>query len=118
MSELRHDPLSGHDVIVAAGRAARPVTFAPTREPEPQAHGSPSCPFCPGAEAETPPEVARTGTGAPGTSGWRVRVFPNLYPIVDTHEVIALSPSHDRSMAHLDDDEVVEVFSVMRDRVR
>ena len=31
----------------------------------------------------TPPEVHRTGAGEPDTPGWRVRVVPNLYPIVD-----------------------------------
>src|SRR5438874_12957464 len=103
MSELRHDPLSGHDVIVAAGRGTRPVTFA--QSPAERTAGPLECPFCPGSESKTPPEVARTGSGAPGTPGWRVRVFPNLYPIVETHEVIALSPAHDRSLAQLDDDE-------------
>jgi UDPglucose--hexose-1-phosphate uridylyltransferase len=116
MSELRHDPLSGLDVIVAAGRAARPVTFA-ARPGERRAE-APDCPFCPGQESQTPPEVARTGTGEAGTPGWRVRVFPNLFPIVETHEVVALSPAHGRSLAQLDDDEVVELFTVMRDRVR
>jgi UDPglucose--hexose-1-phosphate uridylyltransferase len=116
MSELRHDPLSGHDVIVAAGRAARPVTFAP--RPGERRAEAPDCPFCPGQEAQTPPEVARTGDGGPDTPGWRIRVFPNLFPIVETHEVVALSPAHGRSLAQLDDDEVIELFTVMRDRVR
>jgi UDPglucose--hexose-1-phosphate uridylyltransferase len=126
MSELRHDPLSGHDVIVAAGRAARPVTFAPTSDQ--RGADVLGCPFCPGSESETPPEVARTGSGAPDGPGWRIRVFPNLYPIVGgadagpgatgAHEVIALSPAHGHSLAHLDDDEAIELFTVMRDRVR
>jgi UDPglucose--hexose-1-phosphate uridylyltransferase len=126
MSELRHDPLSGHDVIVAAGRGARPVTFPPTSD---TGHAAPlSCPFCPGAESETPPEVARTGSGAPDHPGWRIRVFPNKYPIVGgpdagpgatgAHEVIALSPAHGDSLAQLTDDEAIELFTVMRDRVR
>jgi UDPglucose--hexose-1-phosphate uridylyltransferase len=115
MSELRHDPLSGHDVIVAAGRGARPTTFAP---PATDAAGTDGCPFCPGHELETPPELARTGPGAPGTPGWRVRVFPNLYPIVPAHEVVVLSPDHRRSFADLDDTEVVEVLAMLRDRVR
>jgi UDPglucose--hexose-1-phosphate uridylyltransferase len=115
MSQLRHDPLSGLDVIVAAGRAARPVTFAPRREAE---TGLVECPFCPGNEAETPPEVARVGGGAPNGPGWMVRAFPNLYPIVDAHEVVVLSPDHDRSLADLDDHEVVAVVHLLRDRVR
>lgn len=86
------------------------------------------CPFCPGHESETPPEVARTGTGAPGEPGWRVRVFPNLYPIVGgpdagagatgAHEVVVLSPDHDRSFEGLTHDQAAEVLTVLRDRAR
>ncbi len=115
MSELRHDPLSGHDVIVAAGRAARPTSFAAVT---PDATGAEECPFCPGHESRTPPELARAGPGAPGSPGWRVRVFPNLYPIVEAHEVVVLSPHHSRSFAGLDDAEAAEVVAMWRDRVR
>jgi UDPglucose--hexose-1-phosphate uridylyltransferase len=125
MSELRHDPLSGDDVIVAAGRAARPTTFATN---DSDAAGIAGCPFCPGHEEQTPPEVLRTGAGVPGTPGWRVRAFPNLYPIVGdgptesgitgAHEVVVLSPDHRRSFAGLDDDEAVEAVCVWRDRMR
>ena len=44
-------------------------------------------------------------------------MFPNLYPITDTHEVVVLSPDHDRTFAQLSDDAAVEVFAVLRDRV-
>jgi len=115
MSQLRHDPLSGADVIVAAGRAARPVTSAPMA---PVGAAIATCPFCPGHESETPPEVARTGSGAADTPAWRVRAFPNLYPIVDAHEVVVLSPDHSRSFADLDDDAAVEVMTMLRDRIR
>lgn len=84
------------------------------------------CAFCPGHEDETPPEIARTGSGGPGEPGWRVRVFPNLYPIVGgpdaatgatgAHEVAALSPDHDRSFGALSHDEAAEVLGVLRDR--
>jgi UDPglucose--hexose-1-phosphate uridylyltransferase len=113
MSQLRHDPLSGRDVIVAAGRAARPTTFATNGD---EAAGAASCPFCPGEESRTPPEVARTGGGEPGAPGWQVRAFPNLYPIVETHEVVVLAPDH-RSFADLDAHEATAVLGVLRDRV-
>jgi UDPglucose--hexose-1-phosphate uridylyltransferase len=69
----------------------------------------------------TPPEVARTGTGAPDTPGWRVRVVPNLYPLVGdrvpgAHEVVVLSPAHDATFGHLDDAAATEVLAVLRDR--
>jgi UDPglucose--hexose-1-phosphate uridylyltransferase len=77
----------------------------------------------------TPPEVYRTGEGGPDETGWRVRVVPNLYPIVTAtaateaaatgaHEVVVLSPDHTRSFGRLADDQAVEVLTVMRDRVR
>src|SRR6478672_5605118 len=112
MSQLRHDPLSGRDVIVAAGRAARPTTFATGDE----SASVTECPFCPGEEAKTPPEVARAGGGERDQPGWQVRVVPNLYPIVETHEVAVLSPDH-RSFGELDDDEAISVLRVLRDRV-
>jgi UDPglucose--hexose-1-phosphate uridylyltransferase len=113
MSQLRHDPLSGRDVIVAAARAARPTTFATAGD---EGAGMTECPFCPGEEAKTPPEVARAGGGERDQPGWQVRVVPNLYPIVETHEVAVLSPDH-RSFGELDDDEAITVFRVLRDRV-
>jgi len=89
---------------------------------------SADCPFCAGNEAMTPPEVARTGGGEPDAPGWRVRVVPNLYPIVGAgahvngsatgaHEVVILSPDHRADFGALDDDTAVEVLLVMRDRV-
>jgi len=113
MSQLRHDPLSGRDVIVAAGRAARPTTFAIGSD---EGASSGECPFCPGAETKTPPEVARAGGGSPDGPGWQVRAFPNLYPIVEAHEVVVLSPDH-RSFADLDDHEAIAVVRVLRERV-
>jgi UDPglucose--hexose-1-phosphate uridylyltransferase len=123
MPDLRRDPVTGDLVLLAPGRAARPHTVAPASAAPPKA-----CPFCPGHEHETPPEVYRTGPGAPDTPGWRVRVAPNLYPIVGgpdagegargAHEVVVLSPDHGRSFGMLTDDQAVEVVTVMRDRAR
>lgn len=133
MPELRHDAISGRAVVVAVERAARPFTV----EAPPASEGEPDdCPFCAGREVMTPPEVYRTGAGDPETKGWRVRVVPNLYPIVDTsgsaatgdrpgatrvtgaHEVVILSPDHTASFGRLDDAAAVEVLTVIRDRVR
>jgi UDPglucose--hexose-1-phosphate uridylyltransferase len=123
MSELRHDALSGQDVIVAAGRAARPTTFAVPTVTE----SAGECAFCPGSERMTPPEVVRDGEGGPDLPGWDVRVFPNLYPILGgpdagpgttgAHEVVVLTPDH-RSLGQLDDDEATRAVTMWRDRVR
>jgi len=71
----------------------------------------------------TPPEVARVGGGAPDTPGWRVRVVPNLYPIVGAehgvpgvHEVVVLSPGHDRQLDALSLDGATAAVRALRDR--
>lgn len=135
MPELRHDPILDRWVVVAAERAERPHTFGGMERPN--RDRAPNCPFCPGNEHQTTPEELRTGTGDPNTPGWRIRVFPNMYPIAaggatrrndatdpwrDTrpstgaHEVALMSPVHRLSFADLDDEDAVAFFTVLRDR--
>ncbi len=121
MQDLRTDELTGTCVIVAPGRATRPVVFSPAATTPATAVAS--CPFCPGHEAMTPPEVARVGGGAPDTPGWQVRVVPNLYPIVGleggvpgAHEVLVLSPAHDRQLDALSLDDASTALLLLRDR--
>ena len=77
--ELRQDPLSGGWVAITAGRAARPEAFLGDLGPP---RGPLGCPFCPGNEHMTPPEVwADRDPGTdPDRPGWRVRVVPNKFP--------------------------------------
>lgn len=133
MAELRTDPLTGVSTIVATARATRPDTHRPDSPPSGRvalpAHDA-ACPFCPGNESQTPPEVARRGPGRRDMPGWTIRVVPNLYPAVappgragdglaaGAHEVVVVSPAHDRDLGRLDDTEVEEVFAVLRDRAR
>jgi UDPglucose--hexose-1-phosphate uridylyltransferase len=117
--ELRHDALTDRLVIVAPERAARPETFRRAAAHVPPV--SPSCPFCAGHEHETPPEVARLGTGDADEPGWSLRIVPNLYPIVGgsvggAHEVVVLSPAHDRSLGALEFDAAADVIRALRDR--
>ncbi len=125
MPELRHDPVSGRHVVVAPERDARPHSARPLGvDADPPA----DCPFCHGNEHATPPEVHRSGPGAPDTTGWAVRVVPNLYPIVGgdhagvgatgAHEVVVLSTDHFTTFGTLDDDQAVDVVTVLRDRTR
>jgi UDPglucose--hexose-1-phosphate uridylyltransferase len=77
--ELRQDPLSGDWVAITAGRAARPEAFlGDVGTPR----GPLGCPFCPGNEHLTPPEVwaERDPGSEPDRPGWHVRVVPNLFP--------------------------------------
>jgi UDPglucose--hexose-1-phosphate uridylyltransferase len=116
---MRHDALTDRLVIVAGERAARPETFR--RPVEPTAALPSDCPFCPGHEHETPPEVARRGGGDADGPGWSLRIVPNLYPIVGgsvagAHEVVVLSPAHDRSLGALAVEAAVDVLRALRDR--
>lgn len=120
------DGLTGRWVLLAPERGARPHTVAAS--PPTDADAIAACPFCPGHEDRTPPEVWRAGPGLADGPGWRVRVVPNLYPLVGgehavppatgAHEVVILSPAHDRSFGQLDDTQAAEAFGVVRDRVR
>jgi UDPglucose--hexose-1-phosphate uridylyltransferase len=119
VAELREDSITGNRVIVAPARSTRPHTVADHGATRPTS--TDNCPFCEGHEHETPPEVARTGGGAPETPGWRVRVVPNKYPIVGegvagAHEVVILSPQHDGTLAHLPAEHARAVLCVVRDR--
>src|SRR3954447_18468786 len=66
-----------------------PVILAPARSDRPNVYEGAPCPFCPGAEDQTPPEIARDG------DPWRIRVFPNRYPPTEHAEVIVESAKHD-----------------------
>jgi UDPglucose--hexose-1-phosphate uridylyltransferase len=119
MQQLLTDPLRGEQVVLAPARALRPDAFR-VAGPPPVPRDA-ACPFCAGNEAETPPEVARTGPGAPDTPGWRVRVVPNKYPIVGhgvrgAHEVVVLSPAHDADLGRLEAAAAAEAMLALRDR--
>jgi UDPglucose--hexose-1-phosphate uridylyltransferase len=78
MPELRKDPVIDRWVIIAAERSRRPNDFATEGDPP----SGTFCPFCPGNESKTPPEVMQRGRdeGEPTDSaGWDVRVVPNKY---------------------------------------
>jgi UDPglucose--hexose-1-phosphate uridylyltransferase len=131
VGELRQDPVSGRWVIIAAERAGRPNDFpAPGLGPG----GRPAqCPFCPGNEAHTPPELLRIGDGA----GWRVRVVPNRYPALEAaggggpggglrarqpavgiHEVVIESPLHESHPATWSEAALAEVLGAYGARLR
>lgn len=89
-TQVVHEAGTGRPILVAPGRQVRPLKTVAGRD------GSHGCPFCAGAEAETPPErdaIRRDGS-APDTPGWRARAFPNLFPAARWHEVVAEGPEH------------------------
>ena len=58
MPELRKDPVVERWVIIATERARRPMDFAPEAVTP---RGPNGCPFCPGHEERTPPELYPLG---------------------------------------------------------
>lgn len=140
MASIRQDALTGRWVILAADRGGRPDEFAALRRSAvPAALSGEDCPFCPGHESATPPEVLATGRpegSAPDSPGWRVRAFPNKYPAlrpgnpdpaekqfllpaaaaVGGHEVVACGPEHGGSLGNLSADLLTEVLQVVQQR--
>jgi len=100
--EVRRHPVSGEPILYAPGRAGRPNAFG--------RDDGDLCPFCPGNESLTPPEIARTG------NPWRIRVFPNKYPAAPGHEVIVDSNRHDASFESIDNAAEVLAMYVARYR--
>ncbi|HEX8834319.1 MAG TPA: DUF4931 domain-containing protein [Abditibacteriaceae bacterium] len=137
MPELRKDPIIDRWVIVAAERGRRPTDFVADTDP---ASGS-FCPFCPGNESKTPPEIAQWGrpAGAPAdTSGWDVRVVSNKFPAlssegeldrqglgmfdlmngVGAHEVVIENPRHEWDFAEATPEEMRTILAAYVSRVQ
>src|SRR4030095_3042348 len=84
MPELRKDPIVNRWVIIASERSRRPPYFGDLGDVREPPRGG-LCPFCPGQEDKTPPEILayrpHDGSGSRRDApGWRLRVFPNRYP--------------------------------------
>jgi len=79
MPELRKDPIVNRWVIIATERAKRPTDF---KTPDNGQESPKGCPFCPGNESKTPPEIyaLRSDSSRPDSEGWTVRVVPNKFP--------------------------------------
>ncbi|MDD4879082.1 MAG: galactose-1-phosphate uridylyltransferase, partial [Candidatus Omnitrophica bacterium] len=78
MAELRRDPITGRWVIIEVDKVKNPSDY----EVETHVKRGGVCPFCPGNESMTPPEIfaVREGGSKPNTPGWQVRVIPNKFP--------------------------------------
>ncbi|MCL4338516.1 DUF4931 domain-containing protein [Patescibacteria group bacterium] len=98
-------------IVIAPARTARPADTHVV-----SAEKSHVCPFCPGNECETPPEIMRLGEGEKEKPGWKIRVFPNKFPITDIHEVIVHSDKHDKDIQDFDLAHIQLLLSVYRSR--
>lgn len=138
MPELRQDPTTREWIIIATERMKRPHDFRrrEARRSRPKYEGS--CPFCPGNEGVTPPEVlARRESPVKDAPGWRIRVIPNKYSAlipqgcterrleceffrsmdgIGYHEVIIETPVHNRFIPEMTLEEVRDILLAYRDR--
>ena len=143
-NELRHNPF-GDPVIVAAVRGRRPQRsrrHGPAGADTAEVGFDAGCPFCPGNESETPPEVdafrpADGDASSPDTPGWRVRCVPNKFPALGpaiaieptgdnlftaapargVHEVIVHSPRHDSGLHTLSVAEASDLIRMWQRRL-
>ena len=136
--ELRKNIVTREWVIIAKGRGRRPSDLVRQNDGAENlpAH-DPDCPFCPGGEANTPPEVfaLRDGTVKDGP-GWKVRVVPNKFAALrlagsdqshhegiyisrdgfGAHEVIIETPEHNLDLWEMEESRVAEVLEAFRQR--
>lgn len=144
MSEFRQNLATREWVIIAAGRAGKPMDYV-SGGPKPivPEHDA-ACPFCPGREAVSGAEVfaVRPADGAANGPDWRLRVVPNKYPALTPsptcaiiphrvhdgpylrmegcgyHEVIVEHPGHHRTIATMTVDEVRMILAAYQARYR
>jgi UDPglucose--hexose-1-phosphate uridylyltransferase len=136
LPELRKDAVTGRWVIISTDRRKRPNDFR--LEPA-KVIGGEYCPFCPGREDMTPPEVLafRQNGGAPNRPGWDLRVVPNKFPAlqvegnldregeglfdrmngIGAHEVIIETPEHKKTFSTMSEPEIERVLWAYRERV-
>lgn len=135
MPELRRDPVIGRWVIVSTDRGKRPSDFGK----EIETGVGKFCPFCPGNEDKTPPEIL--AYHEPGRDknapGWWVRVVPNKFPAlqiegglnrqgegmydkmngVGAHEVVIETAEHTSDYPDLPSNRSQDVIWAFRDRI-
>jgi len=124
-TELRKDPTSGRWVLVQ-NRTSQP-------------RDGRECPFCPGHESETPPEItAYRSDGQPANSSeWLVRVIPERSPVLQVEgdiqreglgifdkvsgrgasEIVIETPDHGASWDSLPVGDVERVLWMYRERI-
>ncbi|MDE2483642.1 MAG: galactose-1-phosphate uridylyltransferase [candidate division NC10 bacterium] len=135
MPQLRKDPITSRWVIISTERGKRPLDFPAA--PPPKQLGF--CPFCPGNEDKTPPEIMvyRKNGDLSDRKGWSLRVVPNKFPALQiegdldragegiydkmhglgAHEVIIESPNHNDVLSAMPEERIEDVLWAYRDRI-
>ena len=122
-------------MIIATDGARRPSDFSRNTV---EIKGQRFCPYCPGSELRTPPEVLAYRThGGKNEPGWTTRVIPAKFPAlrvegelarkgeglydkmngIGAHELIIESPDHQHTLATAPSKRVEDLLWAWRDRV-
>jgi UDPglucose--hexose-1-phosphate uridylyltransferase len=131
MSEVRRDIVTDTWVIIDTENETVPRVE--------EAQGiTKDCPFCEGQEHRTPPEIYAIREGGESNApGWKIRVIPNIRPIlqiegnleksgvgvydvvsgVGANEVIVESPQHIVNMFELPDEQVELILHTYQQRI-
>ncbi len=134
MAEIRRDPITDRWIIASTDSLMGPDDF----EIEPHSTSSQPCPFCPGNEKMTPPEIPiRIASGNSGDpSHWKMRVVPNKFPAlriegtlnragvgvydmmngIGAHEVIVETPEHTKALSDFEPGEMAQLLELFRER--
>ena len=134
MPQLRQDRFTKEWVFVATECVKHPQDLVVKRAEKGLVVFDPHCPFCPGNEDQTPPEVLRIPS--PSKCGWAVRVVPSRFNGLGTntvsvrmarrslcagegfaiHEVIVETPDHSLTTALLPEAQVATLLRASKVR--
>lgn len=136
MSLLRFDPATNDWVILAPTRALRPHSVASAGQAT-VSDTALRCPFCPGNEALTPPEIRSIRSDPRDVKSWQVRVVPNKFPALrieenpqrtdeggafrsmggcGAHEVVVESRVHSLALAQQSVEQIERVLHCVQER--
>lgn len=138
-NELRRGPITGVWVVMIKNGTPIDGLLDEWEKKRPLSPEDPqNCPFCEGNEKETPPEIfAFRENGRPDGPGWKVRVVPNKSPIfqihgeldgkavgmydklrgIGAHEIVIETPLHNKTLANMEDRDIINVLLTYRERV-
>jgi UDPglucose--hexose-1-phosphate uridylyltransferase len=139
MNQMRRDPVTGiWTIMIQDGKDLadlKPDAYRRLRRHRP----GETCEFCSGRESETPPEIyaIRPDQLPRNEPGWRVRVVPERFPVlqihgdtnsradgmydmldgIGAHEIVIETPQHGKMMAEFTENELADVLMAYRERL-
>jgi len=129
MPELRQDRFTKEWVFVASEDIKHPHELIVRRTQKPAPSFDPNCPFCPGRENHTAPEILRVPSPK---GGWTLRVIPRKFTGMTSelpeanspnaiegfgiHELIVETPDHSLTTALLPETQLLSLFRSAKSR--